>query len=347
MPGQKLNSSASLVSAKQTFTLGFFSPQNSGKSYLAIWYTYGTEYHPVWLANRNSLIYNDSGVLTIDSSGRLMIIYNGADAIELYAAESGTNITATLLDTGNFIVTEINSTGGKVLWQSFDYPTNVLLPGMKPGVNHKTGRNWALTSSFSLSNPASGAFILEWDPIRLRFQDLKFYQEYNNLELYEFDYIVPKPDAANLNYVFRNVTTEYEEYFAYSLFQDPVFIPEGQKTLFAWRLDYQGNIFDGGSDGYLGCELWPQPKCRNSHQNFSLRYGYFNTARMFHDNSSTLSQSDCRANCGNDCECAGFMDGEIGIFYWGGKNATLLQDYAPILQKLYYSFGSSFPQQKT
>jgi hypothetical protein len=28
---------------------------------------------------------------------------------------------------------------GTVLWQSFDYPHNILLPGMKLGMNHKTG----------------------------------------------------------------------------------------------------------------------------------------------------------------------------------------------------------------
>ncbi|PIN01441.1 Serine/threonine protein kinase [Handroanthus impetiginosus] len=370
-PEQKLNSSATLVSANRNFTLGFFSPEDSNKSYLGIWYTNKGEYSPVWLANRNSPIYNDSGVLTLDNSGKLMIMHNGADSIELYAAESGTTITATLLDSGNFIVTEINSTRGKVLWQSFDYPTDTLIPGMKLGINHKTGRNWTLTSWFSPSNPASGAFALEWDPIRRRLVvrrrgvvywtsgDLKFYQ-HNNWKLYAFDYIVPKPNVSNLNYVFRNVTTEDEEYFAYSLFQDPVFTPEDRKTLSAWRLDYQGNIFDGGrpsiarvelcygyntggSDGYLGCELWPQPKCRNSHRNFSLRYGYFDTARMFYDNSSTLSQSDCRANCWNDCECAGFMDSKIGCLYWRVKNATFIEDYASTEFKLYALLPDQYP----
>ncbi|KAJ1404675.1 Bulb-type lectin domain [Sesbania bispinosa] len=50
------------------------------------------------------------------------------------------NIVATLLDTYNFVLQRLHPHGMKsMLWQSFDYPTNSFLPGMKLGVNHKTG----------------------------------------------------------------------------------------------------------------------------------------------------------------------------------------------------------------
>lgn len=65
------------------------------------------------------------------------------------------NTSATLLGSGNFVLRETNSIGsaGKLLWQSFDYPTDTLLPGMKLGVNHRTARNWMLTSWFSDTMP--------------------------------------------------------------------------------------------------------------------------------------------------------------------------------------------------
>ncbi|KAK4479350.1 hypothetical protein RD792_014862 [Penstemon davidsonii] len=360
-PGEMLNSSAYLVSAGRNFTLEFYTPENSKKSYLAIRHTMGTNYHPVWLANRDRPIYENSGILMISNTWKVMIEHSGADPIELYTAESGTNVTATLLDSGNFVVKEMNS--NKVLWQSFDYPTDTLLPGMKLGVNHRTGRNWTLTSWFSPSNPASGAFSLEWDSIRRRLLvkrrgviywtsgDLKFYYEYGNLKIYAFDYIVPKPDPLNMNYVFKNVTNQDEEYFTYSLYADS-FTFENRHFISGWTLNSQGNIFDttrpliaqvqlcygyntSGSSVYLGCELWQQPKCRNSHQKFSYRYGNFGDASYVYDDSSNLSQSDCRANCWNDCLCAGYTDAERGCLYWKGKNVKFLEDYYPLSRQLY------------
>ncbi|CAA2984329.1 G-type lectin S-receptor-like serine threonine-kinase CES101 [Olea europaea subsp. europaea] len=169
-PGDSLNSSSSLVSTKNVFTLGFYkltdTELNNNKSYLRICYTDSTLQIPVWLGNREKPIMDDSGILKISSAGKLIITSNISDPVELYAGGNGANITATLLNSGNFVVREMNINGsaGRILWESFDYPIDTLLPGMKLGVNHRTGRNWRLTSWFGEFDPASGAFTLEWDP---------------------------------------------------------------------------------------------------------------------------------------------------------------------------------------
>ncbi|KAK7836859.1 g-type lectin s-receptor-like serine/threonine-protein kinase [Quercus suber] len=81
--GDVLNPSQYLVSAKQRFTLGFFSPTsyygvNKNNSYLAIWYTNYTESRVVWVANRNKPIsHNSSAFLTLDHLGKLMINSSG------------------------------------------------------------------------------------------------------------------------------------------------------------------------------------------------------------------------------------------------------------------------------
>ncbi|PIN21523.1 Non-specific serine/threonine protein kinase [Handroanthus impetiginosus] len=360
--GEKLNSSSYLVSAKRVFTLGFYTPENSHYSYLGIWFTTNITWNPVWLANRDIPVYKDSAIFTITSAGEVIIAHDRADPIELYSAKSGTNITATLLDSGNLVVKEIETNGsseGKVLWQSFDYPTDVLLPGMKLGVSRRTGRNWTLTSWFSGNNPASGAFTLEWDSIRRRLVirrrgmvywtsgDLKLYYEGNNLKLHAFDYMFPKPEGGKFNYNFMNVSNQDEQYFTYSLFLVPYLTDEAQRNISSWRLDYQGNVKDydmppyrdyiaqadkcygyNNKGYYSGCELWEIPKCRNRYQEFSLEHGNFGfTVDYLFDNSSKLSHSDCRDSCWNDCNCVGFKEEEIGCSYWRGKNARFNNNY--------------------
>jgi hypothetical protein len=85
-----------------------------------------------------------------------------SEPIILYASPPPLNnsnyIVATLLDTGNFVLKDIQK--NIVLWQSFDHPTYSFLPGMKLGVNHKTGENWSLVSSIS------GSISLDWEPTR-------------------------------------------------------------------------------------------------------------------------------------------------------------------------------------
>ncbi|KAK6158496.1 hypothetical protein DH2020_005810 [Rehmannia glutinosa] len=244
--GYNLNSSSQLVSAKRIFTLGFYTPRGSNNSYLAVWYTNGS-YPPVWIGNReNPIPQNTDPILTIDTTGKLIITRGGGESIVIYSGESGMNLSATLLDTGNFVVTEMSSNGssGEILWQSFDYPTNTLLPGMKLGVNHRTGRNWTLSSWFDESDPASGAFTLEWDPSVRRLiirrvvvywtcGDLNdYYEDFGNFRIKQFQNIDP-PDVFNLNYNFTNITTDEEEYFMYTLIQVVPFTPDERKVISA------------------------------------------------------------------------------------------------------------------
>nr|POE62310.1 g-type lectin s-receptor-like serine/threonine-protein kinase [Quercus suber] len=169
--GDVLNSSQYLVSANRKFTLGYFKPtsQYKNNSYFAIWYTNVTD-NTVWIGNRDRPISNDStAFLTLDHLGKLMINSSGfgGDPFVIYSGGQTENtISDTLLDTGNLVAREVNSNGsiGRWLWESFDHPTDTLLPGMKLGVNHKTGRNWSLTSWLASDDPASGAFTLEWEP---------------------------------------------------------------------------------------------------------------------------------------------------------------------------------------
>ncbi|XP_019229501.1 PREDICTED: G-type lectin S-receptor-like serine/threonine-protein kinase At4g27290 isoform X2 [Nicotiana attenuata] len=72
------------------------------------------------------------------------------------------NPVAQLLDSGNLVVKEAG--GGNFLWQSFDHPTDTLLPGMKLGWNFVTGREVYLSSWKNDEDPTPGDYTYHCDP---------------------------------------------------------------------------------------------------------------------------------------------------------------------------------------
>ncbi|KAK4389159.1 G-type lectin S-receptor-like serine/threonine-protein kinase [Sesamum angolense] len=366
-PGDRLNLSSQLVSANGIFSLAFTVMGDPDTAYLGLGHTKNT-YASLWIGNReHPASRSRDPFLTVDITGKLFIAHgtNGGDPIELYAGEASkkNNVSVTLLDTGNLVVKEMSSSNGEViLWQSFDHPTDTLLPGMKLGVNHRTGTNRVLTSWFGPLDPAPGAFTLEWDPsvgrllVRRRgivywtSGKLKdYYVERGGLRVKEFDNILPKPDPANLNYNFSVVTSGDEEYFTYSLIDVPVFTPDNRK-ISGLTMDYEGYVYDkdrptiakaGFCYGYdethtnPGCELREQPKCRNDGQMFDITSGDFRhvngtPAPSVYDSNSSLSISDCREKCWNDCECVGYTSGNVsGCVYWRGTNLEFVRTLPP------------------
>jgi hypothetical protein len=133
LPGQSLNTSDSIVSANGSYVLGFFSPENSTKHYLVICNFidgYAALSDPediVWVANREDPFPNSSAVLSFNQDGNL-VISDGSLLYVMTNTSGGNDTYAKLLDTGNLILTNRAS---HILWQSFDRPTDTLLPGMK------------------------------------------------------------------------------------------------------------------------------------------------------------------------------------------------------------------------
>ncbi|KAH9714421.1 G-type lectin S-receptor-like serine/threonine-protein kinase [Citrus sinensis] len=142
-----------LVSASGKFMLGFFSPRFSTDKYLGIWYNRpakesGYYKPPVWVANRNTPIFHkESASLTIDSKdGNLKILREGENPIAISSIQEGGNVTrATLLQSGNFVLQEMNS------------------DGMKIGINLQTGHKWFLQSWIGGDSPAPGSFTIRLD----------------------------------------------------------------------------------------------------------------------------------------------------------------------------------------
>ncbi|KAL8159784.1 hypothetical protein V2J09_001321 [Rumex salicifolius] len=161
---ESLGFNQTLISSGQKYEAGFFSPQGSDEIYLGIWYyNLSDPKTVVWVANRDNPARNSSVVLEIknDRSGKIVVTEQG---VELWASnKSASNVVSPfvqLLDTGNLVVREANSVEDDNVWQSFDYPTDTLLPYQKLGWTRKTGLDRRLISWKSTSDPASGNYSL-------------------------------------------------------------------------------------------------------------------------------------------------------------------------------------------
>ncbi|KAL8259844.1 hypothetical protein R6Q59_027797 [Mikania micrantha] len=150
-----------LVSKGETFALGFFSPTNSTNRYVGIWYNKVSEQTVVWVANRDRPITNSSGILSVDETGNLVL--HEQDQSFMYWSTNVTGVhvnnvsTAQLLDLGNLVLFQ-GQNKDVYSWQSFDYPSNTVLPGMKIGIDRKAGLNRVFTSWKSSVNPGVGDY---------------------------------------------------------------------------------------------------------------------------------------------------------------------------------------------
>ncbi|KAI9197837.1 hypothetical protein LWI28_005337 [Acer negundo] len=163
----------SLVSSAGNFKLGFFSPGKSRARYVGIWVNKISEHTVVWVANRETPIKNSAaGIFKIGRDGNLAIFIGNKSSTPLWSTNVSamtltrtSSITAKLLDSGNLVlVADDDDLNETVIWQSFDHPTDTLLPGMKFGLNRKTGLNHVITCWKSIDDPTPGEFSIQIDP---------------------------------------------------------------------------------------------------------------------------------------------------------------------------------------
>nr|GMC72368.1 G-type lectin S-receptor-like serine/threonine-protein kinase At4g27290 [Ipomoea batatas] len=149
-----------IVSSSGIFEMGFFRPNNNSLNhYVGIWYKQLPIRTVVWVANRDAPITNISSVaLQMLSTGRLALV-DANNALFWYTNSSrliqNNPPVAKLLDSGNLVITDANE---NFLWQSFDHPTDTLLPGMIIEKNFITGHEITLSAWKTEDNPGSGEY---------------------------------------------------------------------------------------------------------------------------------------------------------------------------------------------
>lgn len=109
----------------------------------------------MWIANRENPVADSNGILTYSSDGNLVIL-NSTNGIiwSPNCPKPGQYSIAQLLESGNLVlIRKKDMYGPSYLWQSFDFPTDTQLPGMKMGWNLSSRLNRYLSSWKSESDP--------------------------------------------------------------------------------------------------------------------------------------------------------------------------------------------------
>ncbi|KAJ9153662.1 hypothetical protein P3X46_027080 [Hevea brasiliensis] len=280
-PIQSLRDGETLVSAGQTFELGFFSLADPNRRYLGSWYKKIFPRTMVWVANRETPLANTLGSLNITAQGNLVLV-NVTNYI-FWSSNTSTiakDPVARLLDTGNFVISDATDGNPEnFLWQSFDYPDNTVLPEMKFGVNLVTGHETFSSSWRSIEDPAPGQFSVHLD---LRGYPQLFLKKENRIQYRAGSWNavgltgtpVLKPNPI---FTFEFVSNDNEMYFKYDVPNNSILArytlhPSGLLQRFQWnerandwvviaaaQTDQCNNYAFCGA--YASCELNNSPVC--------------------------------------------------------------------------------------
>jgi len=107
-------------------------------------------------------VVGSPGELRLSAGGQLQVV----DGNTVLWSSSAGNVTgggsgdaAQLLDTGNFVIIVKNTSFNddeSISWQSFDHPTDTLLPRMQLGLDLQFGVSTSLTTWTSVTDPSPG-----------------------------------------------------------------------------------------------------------------------------------------------------------------------------------------------
>jgi hypothetical protein len=128
---------------------------------MGIWYKNIPGRTVVWVANRNNPINDSSGFLMIDNTGNFVLVSNNNSTVVWSSSltKAARRAMGELLDSGNLVLRDEKDTNsGSYLWQSFDYPSDTMIPGMKLGWGLRTGLDRRLSAWKGPDDPSPGYF---------------------------------------------------------------------------------------------------------------------------------------------------------------------------------------------
>ncbi|GER45228.1 serine/threonine-protein kinase [Striga asiatica] len=151
-----LRGNTSITSPNGTFKLGFFALNDEYSWYLGIWYACIPIPTYIWVANREKAVKSlSSASAEITETGRFTVTDQESKTLlwETSNVEKAKGLS--LLEEGNLVLL---SADGRIVWQSFDFPSDTSLPGM----NLTAGT--MLNSWRSSIDPSPGRYFLRLNP---------------------------------------------------------------------------------------------------------------------------------------------------------------------------------------
>ncbi|XP_043692729.1 G-type lectin S-receptor-like serine/threonine-protein kinase CES101 [Telopea speciosissima] len=356
LAGESLRDGENLVSANKLYELKFMNFEHSQNRYLGILYL-GYDGRAVWIANRENPLMDSSGILSINQGN--LLLTNGSGISTMINPEEpamGANTSATILDSGNLILKD----GERIVWQSFDYPSDTFLPGMKLGLfglRANKPRKRVLTSWLSNQVPSPGAFSLGVDPENMK--ELVIWRrgrvywrsgiwDSNN---FSFPYI-RSVGVSTSKFVFNYYSNENQSYFTFAV--------KGSLGGSTWiTMDFSGSLElfvaqpfsdplidlcenDNSEKWSEGCVMMKLPNCSGGHIFKETKASI--SSWMLQNYSKSLSLSDCKDMCRRNCSCTGYASADsndgTGCFLFDGRySGDLHGDYTLYLRN-YTSLGA-------
>ncbi|TXG58688.1 hypothetical protein EZV62_016517 [Acer yangbiense] len=148
------DSSHVLTSPDKTFTCGFYSVGDENAYWFSVWFTNSSDRTVVWMANRDKPVNGQGSKVSLRRNGAMALTDVDGTVIWMTNTTSTRADRAELLDSGNLVLKDLQ---GKILWQSFDFPTDTLLP------NQYLTKNTKLISKLGRGDFGSGFYTFYFD----------------------------------------------------------------------------------------------------------------------------------------------------------------------------------------
>ncbi|KAK0585419.1 hypothetical protein LWI29_028207 [Acer saccharum] len=141
-----------LTSPDKTFTCGFYSIGDENAYWFSVWFTNSSDRTVVWMANRDRPVNGQGSRVSLRRNGEMVL--TDVDGRVIWMTSTTSADRAELLDSGNLVLKDLQD---KILWQSFDFPTDTLLP------NQNLTENTKLISKLGSGNFGSGFYTFYFD----------------------------------------------------------------------------------------------------------------------------------------------------------------------------------------